>query len=367
MTTNQLTVFGERNEIKELGTRLQQMMPSAQAFTGPEALAVAQIAHAHGLDPFNGEVWGIKGWDKKNNRYKWYGVMVGIKGLRKCARRNAEAENSTYWLDFIRVDPDQYNVTQEQEGAAAWECHLRDSANLQAYGQAVHQLTDAGIPYKEAVEMVGPAPVVIGVGIAWPAEQSKMSLHQRARKRAEADALKIRYDVDFGSGVTVTVEDQDAIDAEWTPSAFDAGVDEDFPPQSEEDTIAELMGEPKSKAMPHPDSAKRPYTPEQVKIKVDERVKYHLDKKTFATIQDRKVLASILNETFDGEKTKRYELCKWLVGQSSTQKMKQADVCALLDWLGVREFNAMPADYVITEINSAHTAALKESGQQELL
>ena len=60
MTTNTaLATFGERDEIKELGFRLQKMMPSAQSFTVDEALAVAQIAHAHALDPFNGEVWWI--------------------------------------------------------------------------------------------------------------------------------------------------------------------------------------------------------------------------------------------------------------------------------------------------------------------
>jgi len=234
-----LAIFGARDEIKELGFRLQKMMPSAQAFTADEALAVAQIANAHQLDPFNGEVWGIKGSDGK-----WYGVMVGIKGLRKCARRAATEENGSYWLDFVPSEPKKYHV--EQQGAVVYECHLRDSVNMQAYGQAVHSLTSSGIPYKEAVEMVGPAPVVIGIGIAWPAEKSKMSLHQRAKKRAEADALKVRYDVDFGSGVKVTVEDQAdmvTVEAENLPDDFDQGVDGDYPPvehKSELQNLSEL-------------------------------------------------------------------------------------------------------------------------------
>lgn len=257
MTVTDLAIFGGRDEIKELGFRLQKMMPSAQSFTADEALAVAQIAHAHQLDPFNGEVWGIKRADTG----QWYGVMVGIKGLRKCARRAATAENSSYWLDFVRVEPQKYHITEKD--AVVYESHLRDAANMSAYGQAVHALVDAGIPYQEAIKMVGPAPVVIGVGVAHPGERSKMGLHQRAKKRAEADALKTRYDVDFGSA-KLTVEDEgDIVDAhaENLPDAFALSVDAEFPPDVPEtapldvdEAVGILMGEPpKSKATPRPD------------------------------------------------------------------------------------------------------------------
>ena len=257
-TDTRLSTFGARDEIKELGFRLQKMMPSAQSFTADEALAVAQIAHAHALDPFNGEVWGIK----RQDTGQWYGVMVGIKGLRKCAHRAAAEENSSYWLDFVPTEAKKYHVTQE--GAIVYECHLRDAANMQAYGQAVHNLTDSGIPYEKAIEMVGPAPVVVGIGVAWPAERSKMGLHQRAKKRAEADALKTRYDVDFGSGVKFTVEAQeDIIDVgaqdipEVTPDAFDQGVEGDFPKQTEEQNLSDLgFGDAPSKTVQHPDQTK---------------------------------------------------------------------------------------------------------------
>ena len=250
MTTNALATFGGRDDIKELGYRLQKMMPSAQSFSGEEALAVAQIAVAHRLDPFNGEVWGLKSYNGQ-----WYGVMVGIKGLRKCARRAAAEENGSYWIDNVLTDPKKYNVTQKD--AVVYECILRDSVNTQAYGQAIHALTDSGIPYKEAVEMVGPSPKVVGVGIADPSEKSKMGLHARAKKRAEADAIKQRYDVDFGEAAQFTPEEPGdfvEVEAENLPDDFDNGVEEDFPKKSAEDTVSELMGE--SKAMPHPDVKK---------------------------------------------------------------------------------------------------------------
>lgn len=80
-----------------------------------------------------------------------------------------------------------------------------------------------------------------------------------------------------------------------------------------------------------------------------------------------KISASILDGVLI-DVTKRYELSKWLVGQSSTQKMTQPSINALFDWLGTEKaFNAVPSDEVVKEIHAAHTAALKASGQEELL
>ena len=196
-----LANFGGRDPIKEIALRLKTMMPNAQKFTDNEAHAVAQVAYAHDLDPFNGEVWGIKGGSGE-----WYGVMVGIKGIRKGAKREAKKESSIYWLDTPRlVEAKKYGV--EKPGSVVYEITLRDTATTQAWAKAVHDLTSAGIPYKEAVEMLGgSAPSVTGVGIADPSERSKMALHARAKKRAEAEALKIRYSLEF-RGAEISVED----------------------------------------------------------------------------------------------------------------------------------------------------------------
>ena len=212
-TGSELANFGSRDPIRELAVRLRLMMPNAQKFTDPEAMAVAQVAWSHNLDPFNGEVWGIKGGGGE-----WYGVMVGIKGLRKGAKREADRENSIYWLDEPRlVEAKKYGV--EKPGAIAYEITLRDTATTQAWSKSVHDLTTAGIPYKEAVEMLGgKSPSVIGVGIADPSERSKMSLHARAKKRAEAEALKIRYSLEFG-GARVSIED-DLSEPVQTPANY---------------------------------------------------------------------------------------------------------------------------------------------------
>src|SRR3990172_6566782 len=80
--------FGSRDEIKELADRLVKMMPGGQNYTPSEALTLAQIAVAHDLDPFNGEVWLIK----NEETGKVYGALIGLKGHRKHAKKQAD-----YW------------------------------------------------------------------------------------------------------------------------------------------------------------------------------------------------------------------------------------------------------------------------------
>lgn len=213
-TNGAMTVFGTRDEIKEMAERLQAMMPGTTRLDATEARTVAQIAVAHGLDPFNGEVWGIKG---ENN--KWYGVMVGIKGLRKAARREADRNGSNYWTELRQVKPETYNANA---GAIVYECILRDTASVQAYGKSINILTSSGMPYKEAVEVLGPAPKYVGIGIASPDERSKMGIHQRAKKRAEADAIRQAYDVNF-TGASVL---GDSIPDDAQPVGF---ADDDAP------------------------------------------------------------------------------------------------------------------------------------------
>lgn len=212
---NALAAFGERDAIREMTDRLTKMLPGTVRLTQQEALTVAQVAVAHGLDPFNGEVWGLKGENEK-----WYGVMVGIKGLRKCARRQAEQEGGTYWTEIIRVEPKKYGAV---ETAVVYECRVRDTITTQAYGKSIYTLTQAGIPYAEAIRMLGDAPVVIGVGIATPEERSKMGLHARAKKRSEAEALKQRFDVEL-KGVQFTETSDDIPEDAQVPEAIEGEV-----------------------------------------------------------------------------------------------------------------------------------------------
>lgn len=209
MSDNSLALFGQRDDIREMADRIAKLAPGSQKLSTTEALSVAQVAVAHGLDPFNGEVWGLKSGDK------WYGVTVGIKGLRKHANRQAASEDTTYWTEFKRVQPEEYGAAKD---AIVYLCILRDTVSMQAYGKTLNILTSAGVPYKEAIEMIGAAPQKTGIGIVKPGEQSRMDTHTLARKRAEAAAIRQRFDVSL-VGVTAVEGDQigdngDAITAE---------------------------------------------------------------------------------------------------------------------------------------------------------
>jgi len=192
-----LMLYGKSDDILALANRLQQTIPGGRKLTKEEALSLSQLSVAHGLDPFNGEAWIIPG----------SGLMVGIKGLRKAARRMAESEGGVYWIDPRLVEPALYGQPKD---AIVYEFRLRDTVTLGAWSKTINTLTSSGMPYKEAIEVVGPPPVVLGVGIATVDERSKMGIHQRARKRAEADAIKQRYSVDFA----VFTEDDNVIEGE---------------------------------------------------------------------------------------------------------------------------------------------------------
>ena len=201
-----IAAFGERDDIKELGERLRKLMPGTVKFTEEEALAVAQVALAHELDPFNGEVWGLKG---DNN--KWYGVMVGIKGLRKNARNQARREGGDFWISHKLVPGEKYNAP---DAAIVYEAHLRDSVSFNAWMSVFVKMREAakdveGLTAEFIATMIGEAPVTVGIGVVKSGERSKMGFHQLAKKRAEADAIKQRYDVSF-RGAKVDFEQLEA-------------------------------------------------------------------------------------------------------------------------------------------------------------
>jgi hypothetical protein len=110
----------------------------------------------------------------------------------------------------------------------------------------------------------------------------------------------------------------------------------------------------------------RPYTPAALHAKIQARAEYHKNDKT-ATDQLRHIIASAIDGIFDGDKTKRYELCKWLTGKASTKDIPDAYVHALSDWIGVSDYGQPPVADAMTEARAALGEALKASGQQELL
>jgi len=218
--------FGTRNEVKELQARIVQMLPSlmpnSAALNPTEALALAQVALAHGLSPFNNEIYYLKSGDRN------LGVFPGIRGYRKAAHRQIKRDGGSYWLS----EP-LYATPTEYGGEAGDTCvvyELRDSVTMGEYLRLRGMIMEVNrLPsdilkmakedsatltsLQEAVNgtalsILGTPPIVRGVGIVKKYEAEgrlkKAGLNpiHIAKIRAERAALRLRFDLDliFGGG-----------------------------------------------------------------------------------------------------------------------------------------------------------------------
>ena len=214
--------WGDRAEIREIAQRVQLMAPGAKKLSENEALALAQGAVAHGLDPFNGEIWFIPG----------SGLMTGIKGLRKAAKNQI---TGNYWPEFSEItDPDERARLFIPKEALAYRCLIRDSDTIRAYSEAWKHLAENKVPVKVIPTLIGEKPYTEGVGYYEVGEKTKMKPVQVAMKRAEADALKRRFDLPFA--IPTEPNDMPAIEGDWHE------IEEDLAEQAKEGAAA-LFGE----------------------------------------------------------------------------------------------------------------------------
>lgn len=255
--------FGTRDEVKELQARLVNMlptlMPNAAQLTHDEAMSLAQVALAHGLSPFNNEIYYLKSGDRN------LGVFPGIRGYRKAARRQIRRDGGTYWMsEPMLVDARKHGG---EEGDICTVYELRDSVTMGAYlklrgmvfeinrlpadilkmakedGEAMTILKN--MIEQTALELLGKPPVTIGVGIV-----KKYEAENRIKKaglspthisaiRAERAALRKRFDLDlvFG-GSDETWQEVDAIDA--TVENIDAEAAKTDAPRTEKQNLKEL-------------------------------------------------------------------------------------------------------------------------------
>jgi len=226
------------------------MMPGAQRLTKVEALSLAQAAVAHGLDPFNGELWFLK--DKSG---KPLGLMAGIKGHRRSAHRQMKEEGGgNYWPDFDVLDTDEKAMLGIPPDALAYRCRIRDTHTIEHYVSQIERLLKAGLDWDIVSDLVGSRPYTEGIGYAQRSERSKMTLVQRAMKRAEAEALKRRFDLPFGVAVGTT-DSLDVIEGEFITEEQDS-----------QPRISQEAAEKAAKDTPPP--ASRPYDPAQIRLRL---------------------------------------------------------------------------------------------------
>lgn len=117
----------------------------------------------------------------------------------------------------------------------------------------------------------------------------------------------------------------------------------------------------------------RPYSAEILRKKIESSAAtYAMDKATASDAQ-RKIMAAAIDAIF-GDKlpTRRYELCQYLTGKSSTKDIPAEYVLAVLKWLGNGKPDHVGFEYQADEItrkeaHAAHAEALKASGQTPLM
>jgi len=200
----ELTTLSVNDLVTRFKAGLKRPPEHKQQPTQDEYIALAMLSRAYGFNPFHGETWIIPG----------SGVMVGIKGLRKAARRQSQSAGVRYWGQKQMLRPDEMRTLGIPDKAVLAATYtIRRSDEIEAYSAAVAALSEAlrGLPNIDAAEFiistVGKPPLHEGVGYVIKDEKSKMPYPQLVMKRAESHALKQAFDVEF-LGENVYTEDQ---------------------------------------------------------------------------------------------------------------------------------------------------------------
>jgi len=353
--------FGDRAVIRELADRLKMtsVIPGSANYTQAESVLLAQVAVAHGLDPFNGEVWLIKDKDGKVR-----GIMIGIKGLRKAAKNQLNGRQ--YWTRIRLLEgDDRKSIVGANNTAIVYRCELSDQDTSGAYLALYAQAIAAGKTKDEVTAEMGPMPATVGIGIYDPAsEYSKMTPHQAAMKRAEADAIKRRFDVPFGmmfteadNPIDVIPMDQDEV-GEGGPDITVQDEPGDAP--TIEGTMQELGFE-----------ASRPWSAEYIREVVQAKAKTTITNKTpnmQGTVISMIEFAFMELPPADREKI-RHSITEYLIKRSSMKDATGGEVRALLDWMAPVEDNGGAvtiSDIVVQELQGIWKAAQVAAGQLEL-
>jgi hypothetical protein len=333
-------IYGSPDLIKDLANRLQTTMIGASKLLPMEAMTLAQVAVAHGLDPFNGECWYIK--DKNGNPK---GVMVGIKGLRKSARRQLEQmrHGANYSLNkWSKEDPTFWDAPKD---SIVYRVELSDTILSKEWIDNFWQLkqADSSITTEKFIELFGRPPVTIGIGVYNPVtEFSKMQPTAVAMKRAEADALKKRFDVllDLEYNEELDIEDigVESVEEQQLAAIPEATVLELPQSNSRDATPAEPIAPQEEKP-----ATERPYSPEALKARLAEMTEKFAGETLKDT--DRKLLVPNLNKMLaengfldnDIINEKRHLVLKWLAGVEKSEDLSGGQVLAIKQWIHIRK------------------------------
>lgn len=229
-----LVNYGRNEDIALLAERIKFMLPGGDRYTNNEAYMLAQLAIAYSLNPFNGECWIIK--NQKTG--KTLGALVGIKGLRKHAKRQ-----SKYWGEggeggFKRIlNKDRLKELGAGETDIVYTYEICDDHTQNKWLEGIERLRAVGFDQDICRDIMGQRPpTALGVGIYKTGESTKMQPVQCSMFRAEKDCLKRRFDVEFAvAGVSVGIADEalpngdDPTITNGDPDVLDLEFDQDEP------------------------------------------------------------------------------------------------------------------------------------------
>lgn len=185
--------FGSKLDVQAIRDRIMAMMPGAAGAPADVVWAAAQLAVAHRLNPFNGEIYIMPTGRKQDANGQWvddWRAHVGVKGLRKKAREQAE-----FMTEFRDMTPDEvraYRRGDYDPQDIGVECTL--------YRLDVAQSAKrAGLPYVpfRAVGFWRVKAVYSNKTKTWSEDNipNTWTAQQVAKKRAEINAIKEAFDL----------------------------------------------------------------------------------------------------------------------------------------------------------------------------
>lgn len=179
---NEITALANIDKVNDLANRIAEFLPQSRMLPKDTRLTIAQIALAHRLDPFLGDIWAIPERNQVGGEWQTtgYRIMIGISAWRRSAH-----DTNEYWGRRFE------KCTEEERkwlGAGANDLAIKCVVMRRKTGQQPMEFD--------------------GFGIFKAGEKSKMNPLQCVRLRAERDALKGAFPIGFGGGgVKISVAD----------------------------------------------------------------------------------------------------------------------------------------------------------------
>lgn len=350
-----LTVYGQRDQVKELADRVTKMLPSVRELGETGALALAQVSYSLGLNPFIGEIWAIPQKDRRSGRVVGFSIMAGIKGLRRAARKQAQEQGGIYPFYRPRF---RMMTDEEKELADLGEKDKGLICELEIVLSPGHPWYQANGHERFIVE---------GVGIVRSYEKSKMETMQLVRKRAEADALKMAFDIPFGDG-----GEDFRLEAGYESGFLDNGADDAI-----EGQVTEVKEEePALEAgVQQNGDHERPLEPEIIKALMVRKTAQDDGREPsraqigLAAGKGRELFAEM------SDPDKRYHsVLRYLWDVTSTKDLTLAQIQAMLDWMlvdGSKTQKDDTGDYPLhpdapEEAQRIVRLAMQEAGQMDM-